>query len=464
MSDSFDLIVIGAGPGGYVAAIKAAQLGMSVACVERQYLGGTCLNVGCIPSKALLDSSERYATAKHGLSDRGIKIDNVELDLPAMMKFKEKVVGQLTGGVGFLFKKNKITHLEGHGKIAGPGKVEVEGKTYSAKNILIATGSEPIEIPGFKFDGKHILSSTEALEIGELPEKLLIVGGGYIGVEIGSVWNRLGAHVSVLEFMDRILPASDAECAKALQKSLTKQGLEFHFGVKAKSATVKGDKVEVVYEPKDGGDATTITVDKVMVAVGRKPYTDKLGLDSVGVTPTDRGFITVDEHYKATDGVYAIGDVIGKIMLAHNAEEEGIAAVEHIHGGAGHVNYGTCPAVVYTHPELASVGLTQEEATDKFGKDGIKIGKFNLAANGRARGMGETEGFVKVIGDAKTDRLLGCHIVAAHASDMIAEAVTAMEFASSCEDLARVFHAHPTLPEAIKEAAMAASDGKAIHA
>ncbi|MEM6314959.1 MAG: FAD-dependent oxidoreductase, partial [Planctomycetota bacterium] len=339
MSDSFDLIVIGAGPGGYVAAIKAAQLGMSVACVERQYLGGTCLNVGCIPSKALLDSSERYATAKGGLDDRGIKIDNVSLDLPAMMKFKSKVVSQLTGGVGFLFKKNKVTHLQGHGKIAGPGKVEVEGKTYSAKNILIATGSAPIEIPGFAFDGKHILSSTEALEIDELPEKMLIVGGGYIGVEIGSVWNRLGSKVTVLEFMDRTLPASDAECAKALQKSLTKQGLKFHFGVKAKSATVKGGKVEVVYEPKDGGDEQTITVDKVMVAVGRRPYTDNLGLDTVGITPTDRGFINVDAHYKAADGVYAIGDVIGKIMLAHNAEEEGIAAVEHLHGGAGHVNY-----------------------------------------------------------------------------------------------------------------------------
>ena len=462
-TDSFDLIVIGAGPGGYVAAIRAAQLGMTVACVEKQYLGGTCLNVGCIPSKALLDSSERYATAKHGLGERGIGVGDVSLDLPAMMKFKEKVVGQLTGGVGFLFKKNKVTHLEGHGRLAGPGRVEVGGKTYSAEHVLLATGSAPIEIPGFAYDGQHILSSTEALEITDLPETFLIVGGGYIGVEIGSVWSRLGSEVMVLEFMDRILPASDKETAAALQKSLTKQGLDFHFNVKAEAAEVKDGKVHVTYASKDGGESKSVVVDKVMVAVGRRPYTDDLGLDTVGLATNERGFLTVDEHYKTgVDGVYAIGDVIGRIMLAHNAEEEGVACVETLAGMAGHVGYDKCPAVVYTHPELASVGLTEEQAKDRHGDD-VKVGKFNLAANGRARGMGETEGFVKVIGRKSDDRLIGVHILAAHASDMIAECVVAMEFAASCEDLARSFHAHPTLPEAIKEAALAV-DKLAIHA
>ena len=462
-ADSFDLIVIGAGPGGYVAAIRAAQLGMRVACVEKQYLGGTCLNVGCIPSKALLDSSERYATAKHGLAERGIGIGEVSLDLGAMMNFKQKVVNQLTGGVGFLFKKNKVTHLEGHGRIAGPGKVSVDGdKVYAAKNILIATGSKPIQIGGFDFDGTHILSSTEALDMETLPGKLLIVGGGYIGVEIGSVWNRLGSEVTVLEFMDRILPASDRESAAALQKLLTKQGITFHFETKAEKAEVVGDKVRVTYSPKAGGDARTVEVDRVMVAVGRAPVTDDVGLDTVGVTPDKRGFIEVDEHYKAAEGVYAIGDAIGRIMLAHNAEEEGVAAVETMAGQHGHVAYEKCPAVVYTHPELASVGLTEEQAKEKHAGD-VKIGKFPLTANGRARGMGETEGFVKVIGRKSDDRLIGVHILAAHASDMIAECVVAMEFAASVEDLARSFHAHPTLPEAIKEAALA-TDGAAIHA
>jgi dihydrolipoamide dehydrogenase len=468
-SERFDLIVIGAGPGGYVAAIRAAQLGMKVACVEKQYLGGTCLNVGCIPSKALLDASERYATAKHGLEDRGITIGDVKLDLPAMMKFKDKVVGQLTGGVGFLFKKNKVTHLKGLGRLAGSGKVEVEAadgsKTvHETDKVLLATGSRPVEIKGFAFDGDRIVSSDGGIAFPDVPEKLLIVGGGYIGVEIGSVWSRLGSQVTVLEFMDRILPASDKESAAALQKQLKKQGLDFHFGTKAEKAEVVGDKVHVTYSPKDGGEAKTIEVDRVMVSVGRAPVSDDIGLDTVGIEPDQRGFVGVDDHYRTSaQNVYAIGDLIGRIMLAHNAEEEGIAAVEIMAGKPGHVGYAKCPAVVYTHPELASVGLTEEQAKEQHGE--VRVGKFNLAANGRAQGMGETFGFVKVIGDATTDKLLGVHIVASHASDMIAEAVVAMEFGSSCEDVARSFHAHPTLPETIKEAAMIASNsmGKAIH-
>lgn len=463
-SQSFDLIVIGAGPGGYVAAIRAAQLGMRVACVDKAYLGGTCLNVGCIPSKALLESSHHYHDVKHNYAKHGIGVADVKLDLAQMMKRKDEVVKGMTNGIAFLFgpKKHNVTHLQGTGKIVGTGKVDVNGKTYEAKKILIATGSAPIQIKGLEFDGKMILDSTGALEMKEVPKKLLIVGGGYIGVELGSVWNRLGSEVHVVEFTDRILPASDAEMALGLQKLLAKQGLLFQFGTGATSAKVEGNQVRVGL--KKGDAVSEVVVDKVIVCVGRKPYTDGLGLDSVGIQPNQRGFIPVDEHYKTSAaGVYAIGDVIGKIMLAHNAEEEGIAAVETMAGKAGHVNYKACPAVVYTHPELGSVGLTEEQAKEKFGADGIKVGKFPLIANGRARGMGESDGFIKVIGDRKTDRLLGVHALCAHASDVIAEATVAMEFAASCEDLARSFHAHPTLSEALKEAAMAV-DGRQIHA
>ena len=464
----FDVIIIGAGPGGYVAAIRCAQLGLNTACVERQYLGGTCLNVGCIPSKALLDSSERYYAAKHDFKKHGIGVEGLSIDLSQMMKRKQEVVNALTGGVGFLFKKNKVTHLKGHGRLAGAGKVEVEGEdgtrqSYAAKSIILAPGSSPIEIPGLPFDGTHVLSSTEALDLTEVPSDLVLVGGGYIGVEIGSVWNRLGANVTVLEFMDRILPASDEEMALALQKSLAKQGLTFKFGASAKSAEVQPDgRVKVTYAA--GEKSETILADKVMVAVGREPVTGDVGLDSVGIEVNPKGFIPVDDDFRTSaEGVYAIGDAIGRIMLAHNAEEEGVAAAEIIASGHGHVNYRACPSVVYTHPELAQVGVTEPEAKKLAGDHGIKVGKFPLAANGRAKGMGETEGFVKVIGDAKTDRILGIHILASHASDMIAECTVAMEFASSVEDLARSFHAHPTLPEAIKEAALAA-DKHAIHA
>jgi dihydrolipoamide dehydrogenase len=459
MADTeFDLIVIGAGPGGYVAAIRAAQLGMKTACVEREYLGGTCLNVGCIPSKAMLDSSHHYYDAKHHYAHRGIKVQGVSVDLPAMMAFKDDVVKKMTGGVSFLFAKNKIEHLKGSGRIVAPATVEVGGQRYKSKRILIATGSAPIELPNLKFDGKKILSSTEALALTQIPKRLIVVGGGYIGLELGSVWSRLGAEVLVLEFLDGILPPSDREMAGALQRLLEKQGLKFRFKTTAQSAQIAGDKVRLTAE---SGDETFIEeADAVLVCVGRKPVTDGLGLAEAGVAMDSRGFITVDPHFATSvRGIWAIGDCVGGIMLAHKAEEEGIAAVELMAGKGGHVNYAACPAVVYTHPELASVGLTQEQAA----KNGpIKIGKFPFTANGRARGMDETDGFVKVIGNAKTDRLLGVHILGAHASDVISEAVMAMEFAASVEDVARAFHAHPTLPEALKEAALAA-DKRAIH-
>ena len=467
VESNFDLIVIGAGPGGYVAAIKAAQLGLKVACVERQYLGGTCLNVGCIPSKAMLESSHRFHATKHTLARHGITIEGeVKLDLPKMIARKADVVKQNTNGVAFLFKKNKIEHVKGHGKVTGPGKVEVkaeDGSTRSltTKNILIATGSEPSRIPALPFDGKHIISSTEALEIKELPKRMIIVGGGYIGVEMGSVWSRLGTDVTILEFFDRILFQSDKEMALALQKSLEKQGLKFKFKTVAESSKVENGKVKVTWKASEGNDKGTEEVDKVLISVGRRPYTDNLGLKEAGVEMDAKGFIKVNPRTFETNvkGVYAIGDVIGGIMLAHKAEEEGVAAAEHLAGQAGHVNYHACPSVVYTHPQLAQVGLTQEDA-EKRGP--IKVGKFPFSANGYARAIDETEGFVKVIADASTDRILGIHILGAHAADVIAEATIAVEFAASAEDLGRSFHAHPTLPEAMKEAALAV-DKHQIH-
>lgn len=449
------MVVIGAGPGGYVAAIRAAQLGFKTACVEREFLGGTCLNIGCIPSKALLDSSERYHAAKHVFAKHGIKLDNVSLDLPQMMKRKDEVVKGLTGGVGMLFKKNKIEHLKGHGRVTAPGTVEVKAadgstKSYRTKRILIATGSAPVQIPGFAFDEKLVCSSTGALAFDKLPQKIVIVGGGYIGVEMGSLWARLGTDVLVLEFLDRILPASDKEMALALQRLLEKQGLKFKFGAKAQKATVENEKVRVVYE--HDGKAQEEVVDRVIVCVGRKPVTDNLGLDAVGVKTDAKGYVLVDEHYQTNvPDIYAIGDVIGGLMLAHKAEDEGTAAVERMAGVAGHVNYAACPSVVYTHPELAQVGLSEEDARVR---GEVKIGKFPFLANGRAKGMGETDGLVKVIADARTDRVLGVHILAAHASDMIGECALAMEFHASSEDIGRTIHAHPTLPEALKQAAL----------
>ncbi len=453
---NFDLIVIGAGPGGYTSAIRAAQLGMKVACVEREFLGGTCLNIGCIPSKALLDTSYRFYDLTHHLARRGIKAPDASIDLPTVMNFKDDVVKKMTNGVGYLFRKNKIEHLVGQGRIVSPGTVEVKGAsgttTYSAKNIFIATGSAPIELPNLPFDGKNILSSTEALSLSETPKRIIVIGGGYIGVELGSVWNRLGSEVVVLEFLPGILPPSDREMANALQKSLEKQGMKFRFNTGADSAVAANGKVKVNF--KSGSETGVEEADKVLVCVGRKPITNGLGLTEVGVQVDRRGFVMVSPHYATNvPGIYAIGDVIGGAMLAHKAEEEGVAAVEIMAGKPGHVNYKACPAVVYTHPELAQVGMTEEEAA---ARGPIKIGKFPFTANGRARGMDDVEGFVKVIGDAKTDRLLGVHILGADASTMIAEAAMAMEFAASVEDLARAFHAHPTLPEAMREAAAAA--------
>ncbi|HTW95951.1 MAG TPA: dihydrolipoyl dehydrogenase [Tepidisphaeraceae bacterium] len=457
MPNEFDLIVIGSGPGGYVAAIRGAQLGMKTACVERGCLGGTCLNVGCIPSKAMLDGSHRLAELSR-YAKRGIKVEGVSLDLPAMMAFKDDVVKKSSDGVAYLFKKNKIETLRGQGRIVGPGKVEVKsgaaGQVYSARNILIATGSEASQIPSLPFDGKFVLSSTEALALKEVPRKLIVVGAGYIGVELGSVWSRLGSEVLVLEFLEGILPPSDREMANALQKMLEKQGLKFRFKTTAESVQVAENKVKLTW--KSGGESGVEEADKVLVAVGRRPITDGLGLAEAGVALDKRGFVIVDEHFATTaPGVWAIGDVIGGFMLAHKAEEEGIAAAENMAGKAGHVNYAACPAVVYTHPELAAVGLTEEQAR---ARGAVKIGKFPFLANGRARGMDEIEGFVKVIGDAQSDRLLGVHILGTHASDVIAEATLAMEFAASVEDIALAFHAHPTLPEALKEAALAAEN------
>jgi dihydrolipoamide dehydrogenase len=454
---NFDLIVIGAGPGGYTAAIRAAQLGMRVACVEREFLGGTCLNVGCIPSKALLDSSQRFYDLKYRFARRGIKAAGISLDLPAMMAFKDDVVKKMTGGVGYLFRKNKIEHLVGQAKIAAPGTVEVTGPngtaSYSATNTLIATGSAPIELPSLPFGGKNILSSTEALSLAEVPRRLMVVGAGYIGVELGSVWNRLGSEVLVLEFLPGILPPSDREMAGALQKLLEKQGMKFRFNTSADSVQISGASVKVNF--KSGDQTGSEEVDKVLVCVGRRPVTDGLGLAEAGVLLDRRGFVIVDSRFATNvPGIFAIGDVIGGAMLAHKAEAEGVAAVEIMAGKSAHVNYLACPAVVYTHPELAQVGLTEEQAA---ARGPIKIGKFPFTANGRARGMDQTEGFVKVIGDAATDRLLGVHILGADAGNMIAEATLAMEFAASVEDLGSAFHAHPTMPEAIREAALAAS-------
>jgi dihydrolipoyl dehydrogenase len=452
----YDLIVIGSGPGGYVAAIRAGQLGMRVACVEKDAtLGGTCLNVGCIPSKALLDSSEHFHFVRHGLGAHGIKVGVAELDLPAMMARKERVVKVLTQGVAGLFKKNKVERVIGHGRLVAVDRVEVsngtERQTLKTRRILIASGSAPIELPGLPFDGTRIVSSTEALSLPQVPERLLVIGGGAIGLELGSVWNRLGATVKVIEFMDRIVPGMDRQMGELLMKSLQKQGMTFQLQTTARSATVDNGAVHVTLESK--GKSSEEVCDIVLVAVGRRPYADALGAREIGVGFDDRGRITVDAQYATTvPGVYAIGDVIAGPMLAHKAEEEGIAAVELMAGQAGHVNYDAVPNVVYTWPELASVGMTEEQARSQ--EIQCSIGMFPFIANGRARAMNETEGAVKMIADATTDRVLGVHILGPRASDLIAEAAIAIEFGASAEDIARSVHAHPTLPEAIKEAAL----------
>ena len=455
-----DLIVIGAGPGGYVAAIRAAQLGLDVACIEdEEALGGTCVRVGCIPSKALLEASERYHAAGHDLADFGVKVSGVELDLERMLARKTKVVSQNTNGVAYLFKKNKITRYRGHGRITGPGRVVVEGQDANeleAKHVLIATGSSVAPLRGVELDGDRIGTSTEALSYPEVPKHLVVIGAGYIGLELGSVWNRLGAKVTVLEYLERILPGMDSDIAEEAEKIFTKQGISFRLGSKVTGARREGDKVFVSVEGQPD-----IECDRVLVSVGRVPNTTGLGLDSVGIELDPRGRVPIDDHFRTyVAGFYAIGDVVRGPMLAHKAEEEGVACVEHIVTGYGHVNYDAIPGVVYTHPEIASVGKTEDEL--KGANVPYKKGVFPFTANGRARAIGATEGRVKILAHRDTDRILGVHIIGAHAGDLIAEAVAAIEFGASSEDIARTSHAHPTLAEIVKEAAFAVS-GRAIH-
>jgi dihydrolipoamide dehydrogenase len=462
----YDLIVIGTGPGGYVCAIRAAQLGMKVAVVEKRAThGGTCLNVGCIPSKALLHASERYAEAEDGFAAMGIKVAPV-LDLAAMLAFKDAGVKGNVDGVAYLLKKHKINHFHGTGRVLGPGKVEVtfiniEKQVVETKAIVIATGSEVMSLPGIAIDEKRILSSTGALALPEVPKRMAVIGAGYIGLELGAVWSRLGAEVSVIEMLDRVAPGLDGEVAKQLQRTLAKQGIAFRLGTKVVSVDSKGKSLNLTLEPAKGGASETLECDVVLVAVGRVPNTQSLGLAETGIGTDNRGRIAVDEKF-ATGvlGIYAIGDVIAGPMLAHKAEEEGVAVAEILAGQSGHVDYGTIPSVIYTAPEVASVGKTEEEL--KEAGVAYKAGKFPFTANGRAKVNRTTEGFVKILADETSDRVLGVHIIGADAGTMIAEAVTLMAFGGSAEDLARICHAHPTLNEAVKEAALAV-DKRPIH-
>jgi dihydrolipoamide dehydrogenase len=459
-----DLAVVGAGPGGYVAAIRAAQLGLRVACVEKApALGGTCLNVGCIPSKALLDSSELYQQARKGLAVHGVRTGDVALDLPAMMTRKDGVVRGLTQGVASLFKKNGVTWVRGAARLEAPGRLRVQGddgeQALVARRVLLATGSEPAPLRELPFDGERIVSSTEALALSRVPGRLLVLGAGAVGLELGSVWSRLGAEVTVVEILDRILPGMDRGMATQLQRALERQGLRFRLETAARGAVRSGEGVRVTLAaPSETSD---VEADVVLVATGRRAYTEGLGARELGVASDERGRIRVDGRFETSvPGVYAIGDAIPGPMLAHKAEEEGIAAVEGMAGRAGHVNYDAIASVVYTWPELASVGLTEEQAAERGLR--VAVGTFPFLANGRARCLGESEGGVKVLADATTDRLLGVHVLGPRASDLIAEAALAIEFGASAEDLARTVHAHPTLPEATKEAALAAGK-RAIH-
>jgi dihydrolipoamide dehydrogenase len=468
MSERYDLIVIGGGPGGYVAAIRAAQLGMKVACVEKRgTLGGTCLNVGCIPSKALLQSSHHFEVASHEFAAHGIKAGTLEVDLAAMMVRKNKVVKDLTAGIEFLFKKNKVAYIVGAGTIAAKDEVTVApnggGATQPLKtdNILIATGSDVTPLPGVAIDEKRIVSSTGALELKTVPETLVVVGAGVIGLEMGSVWRRLGAKVTVVEFLDAVLPGMDGEVSKQSQRILAKQGLTFKLSSKVAGAKTSANGVELAVEPRNGGKAETMKADVVLVAIGRRPYTEGLGLANVGVLVDNRGFVKVDKHFQTNvPGIFAIGDVIGGAMLAHKAEDEGVAAAEIIFGESGHVNYDAIPGIVYTWPEIAAVGKTEEQL--KAAGVEYRAGKFPFTANSRARCNADTDGFVKILADAKTDRVLGVHIVGPEAGDIIQECVLAIELGASAEDIARTCHGHPGLSEAIKEAALGAL-GRAIH-
>jgi len=463
---TYDLIVIGAGPGGYVCAIRASQLGMKVAMVEkRSKFGGTCLNVGCIPSKALLHASELYEEAGHSFAAMGIEV-KPKLDLKQMLAFKDEAVKGNTDGIAFLMRKNKVDHFHGTGRILGDGKVEVtfingEKQVVDGTSIVIATGSGVAQLPGIEIDEKTIVSSTGALSLEKVPKRMLVVGAGVIGVELGSVWRRLGAEVTVVEFLDRILPGTDSEVAKQLQRILGKQGMAFKLGHKVTGVKKNGAAHAVTIEPSQGGETETLAADVVLVAIGRVPHTDGLGLSEAGIEADKRGRVVVDAHYRTSvPGIYAIGDVIEGPMLAHKAEEEGVAVAEILAGQAGHVNYGVIPSVVYTAPEVASVGNSEDEL--KAAGVAYNVGKFPFTANGRAKANQETEGFVKILADANTDRVLGVHIIGANASELIAEGAVLMEFGGSAEDLARTCHAHPTLSEAVKEAALAV-DKRAIH-
>lgn len=461
MTESFDLIIIGSGPGGYVAAIKAAQLGMNVACVEKHStLGGTCLNVGCIPSKALLQSSELFEEMQHA-ENHGISAQDVTIDISKLMDRKTDVVTKLTKGVEGLFAKNKVTWLKGTAKITDEHHVEVDGTSYEAKNILIATGSDVMPLPGVEIDEERIVSSTGALKLKAVPKKLVVIGGGYIGLEMGTVWGRLGADVEVIEYADTIVPAMDKDVRKEFKKILEKQGMRFRLNTKVSAVERNGETVSVTIEPAQGGESETLEADVVLVAIGRKPHTDSLGLDALNIELDERGRIKVDKQFKTNiPSIHAIGDVIKGPMLAHKAEEEGVACVEMISGQKPHVNYDAIPGVVYTWPEVATVGKTEDEL--KEAGVNYNAGKFPFLANSRGRATGNTQGFVKILADKETDRVLGVHIIGADAGTMIAEAVLAMEFGASSEDIARTCHAHPTMNEAMKEAALA-TFAKPIH-
>lgn len=463
MSKKYDVVVVGGGPGGYVCAIRAGQLGLKTACVDaNDIFGGTCLRVGCIPSKALLESSEQYHNAKEGLKQHGIVIKGeVEFDLATMMRRKSRIVSTLGRGVGGLLKKNKVDAIQGLATLKGGGLIEVKTSegvdSLQADHIVIATGSTPISLPGIEIDGTHVGSSTDALDYEKVPDHLVVIGAGVIGLELGSVWKRLGAKVTVLEYLDRILPGMDSEIANLAKKSLTKQGLKFQLGARVEGVEIADGKCRVSI----GGSDEVVECDKVLMAVGRRPYTDGLGLEEIGVELDRRGFIKVDDHFSTNvAGVYALGDVIGGAMLAHKAEEEGVALAERLKTGAGHIDYLTIPAVVYTHPEIATVGKTEEQLKE----EGVpyRVGRFPFAANGRAKAMGESEGLVKILSHETTDRILGVHILGPHAGDLLSESVVAMSFGASSEDLARICHSHPTLSEATKEAALDL-DGRAIH-
>ncbi|PWC93717.1 dihydrolipoyl dehydrogenase [Azospirillum sp. TSO5] len=460
---TFDVVVIGGGPGGYVCAIRAAQLGFKVACVEKRgTLGGTCLNVGCIPSKALLAASEKFEEAAHGLAKFGIKVGSVDLDLPGMLAHKDKVVKDNVGGIEFLFKKNKVAWLKGAGKITAPNTVEVEGvgTITASKAIVIATGSDVTPLPGIAIDEKRVVSSTGALSLPEVPKHLVVIGGGVIGLELGSVWGRLGAKVTVVEYLDRVLPTMDNELSKQAQRIFAKQGMDFKLSTKVTGASVTETGVTLTVEPAAGGAAQTIEADTVLVAIGRRPYTEGLGLEAVGVE-LERGRVKIDGHFQTNvPGIYAIGDVVEGPMLAHKAEEEGVALAEQLAGQKSHVNHDLVPGVVYTWPEVAAVGKTEEQL--KAAGVAYKTGKFPFTANGRARAGGNTDGFVKILSDASTDQVLGVHMIGPNVSEMIGELVLAMEFSASAEDVARTCHAHPTLSEAVKEAALAV-DGRPLH-